>query len=186
MALFVWTWSCCQSNQGHCTTHTDDLFQNHVLLSVFLINRKNVFSVSSATFSKYYVVHIAYSDKIFGLLYQGTCYLSLILKSKKSWLLWLKLLIVSSALKRKHNHNFPTQGSSGPITVFFTIDKSADCYGSRKLAVYRQTERTYPAGAKLIVTRRERWRWRRMYGLEVAAKVIKDTALCPHGYIWRI
>ena len=66
--------------------------------------------------------------------------------------------IVSSDLKRNHTHVFPTQGTSGPVTVLFTMDNSAACLWQPKnieeLAVYKETERTYPAGAKFIVTKR--------------------------------
>jgi len=67
--------------------------------------------------------------------------------------------IVSSDLERNHTHIFPTQGTSGPVTVLFTIDNSAECLWQPKnieeLAYYPETERTYPAGAKFIVTERK-------------------------------
>jgi len=67
--------------------------------------------------------------------------------------------IVSSALRKKHTHNFPSQGTSGPITVLFTIDNSVECLWQPKnieeLAVYEETERTYPAGSKFAVTERK-------------------------------
>jgi len=72
--------------------------------------------------------------------------------------------IVSSALQRTHTHAFPTHptlalaGYDRDVVVIFTIDNSTQCEWQPRnienLAEFEETERTYPAGAKFLVTGR--------------------------------
>ncbi|WAQ96011.1 hypothetical protein MAR_028701 [Mya arenaria] len=67
--------------------------------------------------------------------------------------------IVSSAVRDEHTHAFPTQGPVGDIAIIFTIDNSTPCvWQPRNIeahAEFEETERTYPAGAKFLVTNRQ-------------------------------
>lgn len=66
--------------------------------------------------------------------------------------------VVSSAVFMEHTHAFPTSGPTGRVTVMFTIDNSSpSIWRPRNIeshAVYEETERTYPAGARFCVTNR--------------------------------
>ncbi|KAH3863490.1 hypothetical protein DPMN_026479 [Dreissena polymorpha] len=67
--------------------------------------------------------------------------------------------IVSSAVQHDHTHAFPTQGPIGDTTIIFTIDNSTPCvWQPRNIeahAEFEETERTYPAGAKFVVTNKK-------------------------------
>lgn len=69
---------------------------------------------------------------------------------------WLS--VVSSALRVDHTHAFPTLGPTGDVTVMFQIDNSRKSFWQprniEKHAQYNETERTYPAGARFLVTSR--------------------------------
>lgn len=66
--------------------------------------------------------------------------------------------IVSSAVNKKHTHTFPSMAPTGDIPVLFTIQNDTNSlWRPRNIeahADFPETERTYPAGAKFIVTDR--------------------------------
>ncbi|KAH3863493.1 hypothetical protein DPMN_026482 [Dreissena polymorpha] len=64
--------------------------------------------------------------------------------------------VVSPALERRNTQAFATQGPSGETRILYYINNSTPCIWQPRnieaLGYFSETERTYPAGAKYLVT----------------------------------